>query len=297
MPPQPVLQRVVHLPPPLLAGDVDVALGVVGLRQRHQRADGRDRHADQDQRRQDRQADLQRRAAVGLLGDRLAAVLVAEHAPADGDDDDDADDAGDGEDRPLQVLDLLGVRALRLPRVLRGVLGTARHHQHEGAERHRRDPGATGDRRAAGHGRDASPGLPRPPRALVLARRPCSMVRSRAHGTLTSTLAVSTPGTTNAYGLLGRPARHRDRERHQLAAAVLGELRALLVRLGLVGHGVTGGLVDDRAGAEVEHEATGLAALVAEDDVRRVGLGDGERRLLAGDAQRLGRERAVLAER
>ena len=74
MPPQPSCDRVVDLPPPLLAGDVDVALGVVGLRQRHQRADGRDRHADEDQRRQDRQADLERRAAVRLLGDRLAAV-------------------------------------------------------------------------------------------------------------------------------------------------------------------------------------------------------------------------------
>ena len=82
MPPQPVLGRVVDLPPPLLAGDVDDALGVVGLGEGDDRADGRDGDADQDQRRQDRQPDLERRLAVRLLGDRLAAVAVAERAPS-----------------------------------------------------------------------------------------------------------------------------------------------------------------------------------------------------------------------
>ena len=78
--------------------------------------------ADQDQRRQDREADLERRLAVRLLGDRLAAVLVAPHDVADDGEHDQPDDAGDDEHRVLQVLDLLGVRPGGLPGVLRGIL-------------------------------------------------------------------------------------------------------------------------------------------------------------------------------
>ena len=154
------LRRVVDLPPPLLAGDVDEALGVVRLGQGHQRADGRDGDADEDDRRQDRQADLQRRAPVGLLGDRLAAVAVPVDDPADGAGDDQPDEAGEGEHGPLQVLDLLGVLAGRLPRVLRRVAGA---------------PG-DGDR----------------------SRSECEQVAAAhgAHGTRTSTSAPSTPGTT-----------------------------------------------------------------------------------------------------
>ena len=120
-----VLDRVVDLPPPLLAGDVDDALGVARLVERHQGADRGDGDADEDQRRQDRQGDLERRLAVRLLGDRLAAVAVAPDDVADHGEHDESDDAGDDEHRVLQVLDLLGVRSGGLPRVLRGVVGAA----------------------------------------------------------------------------------------------------------------------------------------------------------------------------
>ena len=66
---------VVVLPPPLLTGDVDDALGVVGLGQREHRDDGGHGDADQDDRRKDGERDLERRVAVRLLGDVLTAVL------------------------------------------------------------------------------------------------------------------------------------------------------------------------------------------------------------------------------
>ena len=124
-----VLRRVVHLPPPLVTRDVDEALGVVGLGEGEQDTDGGDRDPDQDDGRHDRHADLQDRPAVGLLGDRLAAVAVAEHRPADRRHDDETDHPGDGEHRPLEVVDLLRVVARRLPRVLRSVRRAAGNQQ------------------------------------------------------------------------------------------------------------------------------------------------------------------------
>ena len=186
MPPQPSWRRVVDLPPPLLAGDVDVALGVVGLGQRHQRADRRDGDTDQDQAGRIVRRDLQGRLAVRLLGDRLAAIAELEHGPTDRREHEQHDDAGDQEDRPLQVLDLLGVLAGGLPGVLRGVLGAARQ---EGEAEDARD----GDRGGA-------PAAPGGTRHAVNANR---AVRERPlplvdHGTTTSTRAPSTPGTTNS---------------------------------------------------------------------------------------------------
>ena len=108
-----VLHGIVDFPPPLLTGDVDDALGVARLVERHHGADRGDRDAEQDQRRQDRQGDLEGRLAVRLLGDRLPAVAVAPHDEADGGEHDQTDDTGDDEHRVLEVLDLLGVRVRR----------------------------------------------------------------------------------------------------------------------------------------------------------------------------------------
>ena len=107
-----VLHRVLVLPPPLLAGDVDDALRVAGLGQREHRADRGDADTDQDQRRDDREGDLERRLAVRLLGHLLAAIAVPDDDEDDDREDDDADDAGNDEHRQLQVLDLPGVLAL-----------------------------------------------------------------------------------------------------------------------------------------------------------------------------------------
>ena len=113
--------RVVELPPPLLADGGDghgpgTGLGV----QVEDRADGRDRDHGQDQRRDERPADLERRAAVDLLG---AFVVAGPRPVADGDEDDGADDqdADHGRqerDRVEQVADLLGDGALGPQRVL-----------------------------------------------------------------------------------------------------------------------------------------------------------------------------------
>ena len=102
--------RVVVLPPPLLPGDVDLALRVVGLVELEDRVDrepadhGQQRRGDGDER------VLDDGVAVRLLGDRLAAVLEADHAVQDDGEHDHADDPGDQEHPPLQVLDRLGVR-------------------------------------------------------------------------------------------------------------------------------------------------------------------------------------------
>src|SRR4029077_3837690 len=96
----------------------------------------------------------------------------------------------------LQVLDLLGVGAGRLPRVLRSVPGAPGGHQHQTADA---DDGqqAAGGRQRPGHAPDASPAGLRAPRALVRANDP---LVTGAHGTTTAILALSTPGTMNAYG-------------------------------------------------------------------------------------------------
>ncbi len=144
-----VLHRVVDLPPPLLTGDVDDALGVARLVQRHQGADRGDGDADEDERRQDREADLERRLAVRLLGDRLAPVAVAPDDVADDGEHDQSDDAGDDEHRVLEVLDLLGVRSGGLPGVLRGVVGATGGNGGE--------PGEERDSGSSGHEADGSP--------------------------------------------------------------------------------------------------------------------------------------------
>ena len=120
-----LLDRVVDFPPPLLTGDVDDTLGVVGLGQRQQGADRRDGDADEDERRQDRQGDLDLLVAVGLLRDGLPAVAEAPHHIADDGEHDDAHDAGDGKHRPLQVVDVLGVLTRGRPCVLGRILRTA----------------------------------------------------------------------------------------------------------------------------------------------------------------------------
>ena len=119
------LYRVVVFPPPLLAGDVDDALGVARLGEIEQRLHRRDTDADQDQRRNDGERNLERRLAMRLLRDDLAAIAELDHAQEHDTDDDHEHDAGDHERRALQIVDLASVLAGRLERVLRRVLGTA----------------------------------------------------------------------------------------------------------------------------------------------------------------------------
>ena len=115
--------RELELPPPLLAGDVDLehvgalrALGEVP-----DRGDGRDGDDREDQRRDDRPADLERRVAVDLLRVVRRALAVAEL---------DRDDRpwhrrprmpmtiASDEDRDEEVVDLLRPRPVGLERVL-----------------------------------------------------------------------------------------------------------------------------------------------------------------------------------
>jgi hypothetical protein len=119
------------IPPPLLAGDVDDALGVVGLGQLEDGADGGDAHADEDERRDDGERDLELLVAMALLRDRLTLVAELHEGVPDQREHEDADDAGGEEHPPLQVLDALGVGALGLPRVLGGVVGASGQRQRE----------------------------------------------------------------------------------------------------------------------------------------------------------------------
>jgi hypothetical protein len=172
------LVTMVHFPPPLVTRHVDVAVGVVGLRQGEQGAHRGDGDADQDQRGEDRHPDLERRVAVGLPGDCLAPVAVREDHPADRRRHEHEHDAGDQEHRPLEVLDLLGVVARRLPGVLRSVLGAPSEEgatdHHGGRNDHKPDPSA--------HAR----------------HRTEAPAETTSHGTSTSIWAPSTPGTKNA---------------------------------------------------------------------------------------------------
>ncbi|MEZ5296633.1 MAG: hypothetical protein R2697_10295 [Ilumatobacteraceae bacterium] len=111
--------RVVVLPPPLLTGDVDDAVGVVGVVEFDDRGDRRDGDAGEQHRRERDEHVLEPRLAVRLLGDRLTTVLELDDADRDDGHDDQADDAGDHEDRPLQIVDPLRFGARRVPGVLR----------------------------------------------------------------------------------------------------------------------------------------------------------------------------------
>ena len=145
-----VLHRVVVLPPPLLAGDVDDALGVAGLGQLEDRADRGDADTDQDEGRQDGEDDLERRLAVRLLGHRLAPVAEADDDEADRDEHDDADDTGDEEDRPAAGR---GCAARSRPRAAQVSCGASLA-QPASATATASDPSATGaddERRSRGH--------------------------------------------------------------------------------------------------------------------------------------------------
>ncbi len=122
------VDRVVVLPPPLLTGDVDDAVGVVGVVERDHA--GHRGHGDtgQHQRRDGDEHVLDQGVAVALLGDRLATISELDDDVGDHGEHDHTDDAGDQEDRPLQVVDVLGVLALGRPRVLRGIAGARRQH-------------------------------------------------------------------------------------------------------------------------------------------------------------------------
>jgi hypothetical protein len=100
------------------------------------RGDGRHGDEGEDQRGQDRPADLEARVPVKLGRHAIAAlaVTVAEQDPDDAALDDHEDPRRDPEDGDEQILDRLCVRALRLQRVLRGVGRAAGQQEAEGRE-------------------------------------------------------------------------------------------------------------------------------------------------------------------
>ena len=128
-----VLDRVVNFPPPLLAGDVNNAFGVVGLGKIHDRANRRDGNADQNQRRKNREADFEDRLTVSLLRDRLAAIAVLPECERQHGKDNDADHTSNTEHNPVEVIDHPGIRALGLPGVLRCISCTASEQHRERA--------------------------------------------------------------------------------------------------------------------------------------------------------------------
>ena len=217
--PQPFLGRVVDLPPPLLAGDVDDALGVGGVVQRHDRADRRDRDADQDQRRDDRQDDLQGGPTVELFRVRLPAITELEHREEHEREHDHADEPGETEHQERQVVDRLGVRPGGLEHVLRGVLraaGDQRAEAHHEGDADATTHGSHGSR--GGHGMPFRSGV--------------------THGTLRFRRADSTPGTKKKYPsgavMLGRATFNGDvlgaAFVHQGGAHVERQLLALAAR-------------------------------------------------------------------
>ena len=128
-----VLVGVLELPPPLLAdrGHVDDVPGrlLAEIEDRDDRRDGDDR---EDQRGNDRPTDLQRGAAVDLLGVLVLAGAVPEaHGEHDdGSEDEHPYDDRNEEDRCEQVVDLVRLGALGLQRVLPVVLrGAGREQQ------------------------------------------------------------------------------------------------------------------------------------------------------------------------
>ncbi|CAB4877303.1 unannotated protein [freshwater metagenome] len=113
--------RVGVLPPPLLAGDVHRHLTAVGVRDLHDRPGGEGPDRCKDDEGDDCQHDLERRLAVGLLGNRLTLVSELGDGVPHRKEDEHADDARHEEHRPLEVVDLSSRLPLGLPRVLRGV--------------------------------------------------------------------------------------------------------------------------------------------------------------------------------
>src|SRR5918995_81448 len=151
-----VLARVLELPPPLLADrrDVDHVAGRL-LGEVEDRDDRRDGHDGEDERGDDRPADLERGAAVDLL---RVLVLAGPVAEADGEHDDGAeyehpDDDRNEEDRREQVVDRPGGWALGLERVLAVLLAAAGREEQRRPENDRETRPSLGTRPEVPHPR------------------------------------------------------------------------------------------------------------------------------------------------
>ncbi len=128
------------LPPPLLSGDVDDALGVGPLVELEDLDHCRHGDGGEDDRRQHSERDLELRVAVCLLRGVLAAILVLDQDVADHAEHDEGDHAREVEDVALAaetLVDVAGVLTGGAEEVLGCILGTSRQHP-AGDDGHRR---------------------------------------------------------------------------------------------------------------------------------------------------------------
>src|SRR5690554_6079510 len=99
------LAHIVVLPAPLIAGDQDVQIGVFGIVDLDQGFGRGDRHADQDQQRNDGPENLDREVFMELGGDRPLGAAVHDHRPEHHAEHHGADDHRDPEDGHVQIED------------------------------------------------------------------------------------------------------------------------------------------------------------------------------------------------
>src|SRR5690606_25659437 len=220
------VEVVAVLPPPLVAdhGDLERPVGVVlEVEDREHRGDG---HTGEDERRQDRPADLELEVAVGLGGELVVAGAAAE-VPGDGegaDLDAEEDDGGDPEHRVDEVIDHPGVGPGRIERVERRVLGAGAEQEEgrrsEGVAEATGHSGSSSGARGAGH-------QPSPSAVVVAAR----FVPSGVYGVSSFSCgswgwisrspmeAVTTPAASTAAAVRARTPATTSREMRGLAAS------------------------------------------------------------------------------
>ena len=107
------LVRIGVFPVPLMPGDLDRQVGVVGAVLVVDQPERRDRHHHQDQHGDHRPGDFQHRVVPGLGRHRIALGVVAIHHPAEQPADEQRDEGDDDQHQVVQVDDLLLHRAER----------------------------------------------------------------------------------------------------------------------------------------------------------------------------------------